>query len=244
VVSPSVVLFDLDDTLFQHSESVAAGVLAHRLAHKGDIAAADEAIEFRRWQRLEEHHYHRYLQGHVDVFEQRRARARAFVAPYDIDLADDDSADAWFNAYIAEYRRAWKLHADTMPALDALADRIPGVRFGIITNAVLAFQTEKLEAIGLRPRIDHVVASGEFGTAKPGAAIFLHACELFDVAASDAVYVGDRLGTDAIGASSAGLRGVWLCRGRTPVAPELDAAFASGVDVIATLAELPTLLSG
>jgi len=243
MTAPRVILFDLDDTLFQHSESVASGVLAHRRSHRGPLADADEAAEFARWQELEEHHYHRYLRGEVGFLEQRRARARDFVAPYDLDLAHDDAADDWFNAYIALYRRAWKLHDDALPSLDALAERIPQVRFGIITNAVVAFQIEKLEAIGLRSRMEHVVASSEFGAAKPDARIFAHACELFDVAPEAAAYVGDRLETDAIGASTAGLTGVWLCRGRSPVAAELTMAAASGVSVIASLAELPDLLA-
>lgn len=241
--APRVILFDLDDTLFRHSESVAAGVLAHRLSHHGPLAEADEALEFARWQELEEHHYHRYLSGEVGFLDQRRARARDFVAPYGLDLALDDAADAWFNAYIAEYRRSWKLHDDALPTLDELAARIPGVRFGIITNAVMAFQVEKLDAIGLSARVDHVVASGEFGAAKPDASIFRHACELFEVPPSEAVYVGDRLETDAIGASSAGLTGVWLCRGREPVPAEVAAAAASAVLIVRGLVELPALLA-
>ena len=244
MTAPSVILFDLDDTLFQHSEAVAAGVLAHRHSHGGAIAAADDRAEFARWQALEEHHYHRYLQGELDFFGQRRARARDFVAPYNLDLADDGEADAWFGTYVDHYRRGWMLHDDTLPALDALAHRIPGVRYGIITNAVLAFQTEKLDAIGLSPRLEHVVASGEVGVAKPDARIFAHACELFGVPASDAAYVGDRLGTDAIGSAEAGLAGVWLCRGRRPSSAESAAAMAVGVRVIGTLAELPEVLAG
>ena len=239
-----VVLFDLDDTLFRHSGSVAAGVRAHRLAHGGSMASADDASEFDRWHDLEELHYHRYLTGEVGFLEQRRARARDFVAPYGLDLSDDSIADEWFGRYLGEYRRAWKLHSDALPALDELAVRIPDVRFGIITNAVLSFQTEKLDALELSARMEHVVASAEFGVAKPDRRIFTHACALFDVEPCDAVYVGDRLETDAIGAASAGLHGVYLLREREPSSSESAAAAASGVHIVSTLAELPALLSG
>lgn len=243
MTGPSVILFDLDDTLFQHSESVAAGVLAHRRSHRGPLADADDAIEFARWQRLEEHHYHRYLSGEVDFLGQRRARARDFVAPYDLDLATDDAADDWFNAYIVQYRRTWRLHSDSVPALDALAATLPGVRFGVITNAVMAFQTQKLDAIGLSSRLEHVIASGDLGVAKPDPRIFAHAVARFGVEASSAVYVGDRLETDAIGAASAGLIGVWLCRGRAPALREEEDAHAHGVRIIHSLTELPSLFA-
>lgn len=92
---------------------------------------------------------------------------------------------------------------------------------------------------GLSPRLEHVVASSEVGVAKPDARIFAHACELFGVPASDATYVDDRLGTDAIGSAESGLTGVWLCLGCRPSSAESAAATAVGVRVIGILAELP-----
>ena len=241
--APLVILFDLDDTLFQHSESVAAGVLAHRRSHHGPLADADDDLEFARWQQLEELHYDRYLSGELGFLDQRRARARDFVAPFDLDLRTDAAADAWFAAYIAEYRRTWRLHDDALASLDTLTAAIPGVRFGVITNSVMAVQIDKLESIGLAPRLEHVIASGDFGVAKPDARIFHHACEAFGVEPAGAVYVGDRVGTDAIGAAAAGLLGVWICRGRTPLEAEIARASEAGVLIVASLQELPLLLA-
>ena len=58
----TVVLFDLDDTLFDHRAAVRAGVAAHRTAVG---LTGDEAAEFARWHALEEEHYHRYLAGEL-----------------------------------------------------------------------------------------------------------------------------------------------------------------------------------
>ncbi len=234
----SVALFDLDDTLFAHRRAVMDGVTAHLSAIGHPLAETNAAQEHARWHALEEEHYHRYLSGELDFFEQRRARSRAFAEPYGILLGDDPVADAWYDAYLLEYERAWTLHDDTLECLGALR----GMRLGIITNGELPFQRVKLENTGLGPYFEHVVASGELGFAKPDPRIFEHACELFGVATTNAVYIGDRLRTDAIGAAAAGLTGVWLDRDGTATTDELAAARASGALVIRTLAELPALL--
>ncbi|MEP6478860.1 MAG: HAD family hydrolase, partial [Rhodoglobus sp.] len=235
-----VALFDLDDTLFAHQFAVASGVAAHRRAHGGALGAADETSELARWHDLEEVHYLRYLDGELGFIEQRRERARAFVEPFGIDLADDTTADAWFERYLVEYRRAWKLHDDALPCLDALD--AAGIRIGIITNGDIDFQQAKLDGVGLAPRIEHVIASGSLGFTKPDPRIFEHACEVFGVSAHEAAYVGDRLRTDAIGAAAAGLLGVWLDRGPSATAEELAEAEAFRVPVIRSLAEVPALL--
>lgn len=230
-----LVLFDLDDTLFAHRGAVEAGILAHRTAHG---LLGDDRAEFARWNELEEVHYHRYLSGELDFFEQRRERVRGFVEPHGLVLADAE-ADAWFERYLAEYRLAWGLHEDALAVLEVLESR--GIRTGIITNGDIAFQSAKLEGLGLDGRFEHVVASGSVGIAKPDARIFHHACELFGVAPAAAAYVGDRLMTDAVGAARAGLTGVWVARGGAS-AEELVIAADAGARVIPALDALPAAL--
>ncbi|MEO8261572.1 MAG: HAD family hydrolase [Pseudolysinimonas sp.] len=236
-MSASVVLFDLDDTLFAHRESVESGIAAHRSTLGGAIAAADRAAEFARWNALEELHYHRYLSGELDFLEQRRERVRGFLQPYGLTLDGDDAADSWYDAYYVHYETAWALHPDALPCLDAI-----NARFGIITNGSLDFQSAKIAGVGLDRRLEHVIASGEVGIAKPDPRIFAIACGVFEVEPSDAVYVGDRLHTDAIGAARAGLLGVWLDRAGIASSAQLAEAAAEGVPVIRSLADLPGLL--
>lgn len=235
-----VVLFDLDDTLFAHRESVESGIRAHRTTLGGEVAAADPVAEFARWNALEEEHYHRYLAGELDFHGQRRARARGFVAPYGIEL-DDAAAEAWFEDYLVEYERGWTLHADVAGCFEALASR----EFGIITNGDLTFQSAKIVGTGLDALIplDRVIASGEVGVAKPDGRIFEIAAARFGASPAETCYVGDRLHTDAIGAARAGLLGVWIDRAGVATEEQLAEAAAEGVPVIRTLAELPGLLA-
>lgn len=243
MTAPRVVLFDLDDTLFAHRLAVANGVAAHRRATGGAMALADDAAELERWYALEEHHYHRYLAGEVGYQEQRRHRARDFAAPFGVELTSDASADAWFGRYLIEYERAWTLHEDAVPCLDELEARIPGVRLGVVTNAELPFQQAKMDTLGLTAHMEHIVASGEVGATKPDPRIFAHAVRLFGVDPAEAVYVGDRFETDALGAVNAGLGGVWLDRHDAATDDQRTIAAESGIPIIRTLAELPGLLA-
>ena len=203
------------------------------------MAAADEAAEFARWTALEEVHYHRYLSGELGLAEMRRQRARDFVAPYGLDLGSDNVADAWFGRYLVEYQRAWRLHDDVLPLLDHLSQRL-----GIITNAELEFQLDKLSAMAVVERFEHVIASGEVGVAKPDPAIFWFAARAYAVEPAQVAYVGDRLHTDAIGASVVGMLGVWLDRRDAATAADREVAREHGVAIIRSLTELPSVLEG
>jgi len=227
-----LALFDLDETLFAHRDAVRLGI-ADVLTR--DFPTVNATAHQDRWDALEEHHYSRYLTGELDYLGQRRARARGFLEHFGVTL-DDSAAEQWFEDYLHGYRAAWSLYDDTLPCLERFA--AAGVRLGIITNGELHFQRDKIVATELEDHFEHVVASGELGVTKPNSAIFWHACELFDVRPAQAIYVGDRLATDALGAAAAGLTGVWLDRGGLATDRELEAARLAGVRVIRSLAEL------
>ncbi|HEX4400938.1 MAG TPA: HAD family hydrolase [Galbitalea sp.] len=234
----SVVLFDLDDTLFAHRRAVEDGVVAHLRATGLVDASIEHPETAARWTELEELHYSRYLRGDLDYLGQRRARATDFLAPFGVRFANDADAEQWFEDYLHEYRAAWQLHDDALAALERLSD----YRLGIITNGVTFFQQPKLDALEISRFFEHVITSGDFGAVKPDPSIFLHACAVFDVPPYEATYVGDRLHTDALGAAAAGLTGVWLNRGVATTA-ELAEADEAGVPVIHSLAELPPILA-
>ncbi|MBA8848294.1 HAD-IA family hydrolase [Microcella alkalica] len=238
-----VMLFDLDDCLMAHSRAVAIGLTRARTEAGGAVAAADDADELRRWRDLEEHHYGRWLRGEIDFIEQRRERARGFLAPFGI-VPTPDEALAWFDRYMVGYRASWALFDDVLPALDALEKAVPGIRFGVITNGDLTFQSEKLTAIGLADRMEHVIASGEVGVAKPAAAIFELAAATFGVGVASCAYVGDRLRTDAAGADAAGMLGLWLDRPLEALGVPVEAGIVPpGVARLATLRDLPAAVA-
>jgi len=204
------VLFDLDGTLMDH-DAARDGAIA---AHLPEPALAGE------WRRLEAIHYDEYAAGRCSFQEQRRRRVRGIHAAMGRAEPADDACDAWFAAYLEHYRAGWAAYDDVLPALAALADALPELRLGIVTNGEGEPQRAKLAAIGLAERFPVFVASAEVGLAKPDPQIFLLACERLGVAPAHAAHVGDRLDLDAQGAAAAGLRGIWVDRAGVGAAPD------------------------
>jgi putative hydrolase of the HAD superfamily len=239
IATPRVVLFDLDDTLFAHTDAVAKGLARHLHLSGCSAPAIDHNTALTRWRELEELHYHSHLLGKVGFQEQRRLRARDFASDFGICISGDLEADAWFDGFLVKYRQAWALYDDVIPTLDSLVTAIPGVKFGIITNGEKELSLDKLNTLDLDKWIEHTIISGEIGVTKPDRRIFEHACNMFSVAPCQGLYVGDRLHTDAIGAHEAGLRGLWLNRSDST---ESVGQYTASISSIRSLTELLILL--
>jgi putative hydrolase of the HAD superfamily len=111
--------------------------------------------------------------------------------------------------------------------LAALRDR--GVARVVVSNWDVSLH-DVLERTELRPLVDGVVTSAEFGAAKPDPAIFARALELAGgVAPADAIHAGDDVAADVEGARAAGIAPVFVARdGEAPppgvrTIPSLDA---------------------
>lgn len=120
---------------------------------------------------------------------------------------------------------------DAVPVLDVLVDEVP---LGILSNnPYLPLEVERLR---LRDWAEaHVHPPRELR--KPHPAAFTIGCEAMGSDPSRTVYVGDSIAHDAEGALAAGMIPVWVDRWDDPWEPP------AGVHRIASLAELPTLLT-
>ncbi|MCD0484908.1 HAD family hydrolase [Streptacidiphilus sp. ASG 303] len=219
------VLWDVDDTLFDHSGAERAGILRHLEAE--GLPADGRALGL--WHAVAEEVHARFTAGGLTFHEHRRERARRFLGDPDL---PDDRADAWFAGYVRRYEESWAAFPDVLPALDALG----GYRHGVLSNASLARQERKLIRLGMRDRFSCLLCSDRLGTAKPDPRAFRAACDALGLPPQRVAYVGDRLDLDALGARDAGLHGVWLDRAGTGGDPP------PGVHRVRTLADLPGLL--
>lgn len=221
----AAVCFDVDATLVDYEGSTRAGLR--------ELLGTDDA--WVEWCSVTDQHYAGYLAGKIGFEPMLRQRTKDFFARRGEFLCDGEVVRRE-ERRVAAVKRAWRLFDDALPCLRAL--RNLGMRLAAITNAAGEHQRAKLGALGLEGAFDAVLISGELGVAKPHRAIFRIACRVLGVRPSQAVHVGDRLETDAVGARDAGLHGVWLDRSGCGVLPQ-----GAGVSVIGRLAELPLLVT-
>jgi len=213
------VFLDIDDTLVDFTTASRAALTA--MIGRSDMWSL--------WERITDEYVARVVTGELDYPTMHRRRTAAFLEA--IGVAVDEADAARFERRRAAGMRArFRLFDDVLPCLTRL--RANGLRIAAVTNASGTHQRAKLEELGLSPYIDHVAIAGEVGAAKPDPLIFYSACAAVDCEPHEAMHVGDRLRTDAVGARKAGLRGVWLNRsGARATVPE-------GVTEIGSLAEL------
>jgi len=196
-----IVFFDIDDTLMDHSRAMRTAAIGLHAELGLDV----EIEEFLGdWLEAHRRHYPRYLAGELNYEALRRLRIRETISA---DL-QDEAADELFAAYMKTYRSAWSLFPDVVPGLD----RLRGCTLGVISNGPAAEQRDKLRALAIEDRFQHILISEDCGCAKPSSQIFRLAGQMAASPPSEVVYVGDQLEIDVCGSRNAGLQGIWLNR--------------------------------
>lgn len=204
------VLFDLDDTLYDHSYAQRSAVAALHAADAElrrvplrELLRADQEV-------LDEVHRTEVLTGRMPLEAARELRMRRLYGAFGIASTPERRRDA-----LELRQRAYREHERAVPGalrlLAALHEH--GLHVGVVSNNLLAEQRRKLEGVGLAHHVDALTVSEEVGVAKPEAAIFLRALERVPCAPGEAVMVGDSWEADVVGARGAGLGAVWFARG-------------------------------
>jgi putative hydrolase of the HAD superfamily len=227
------VLFDLDDTLFDHEQAARVALTRVHVAHRAFTEWRFDAFERAHSRVLEELHV-QVLAGARTVDDAREERFRRLFAasgtPDDTERVRATAA-AYREAYLAARR-------PVDGALEVLAALKSRVRIGIVSNNLLAEQQGKIRLCGFGPYVDALVVSEAVGVAKPDPAIFAHALERLDCTPEDAVMIGDSWAADIAGARAAGIRPIWFNRARRQ-APDTSPA----VREIFTLAPMDELMA-
>jgi putative hydrolase of the HAD superfamily len=151
-----------------------------------------------------------------------------------VELSDDDvrlflqaAHDAWSSHYV--------LADSTHALLEALRAR--GLKLALVSNTASPqwLLQPILERQGIAERVDAIVLSSEVGKRKPHPAIFERALSELDVDPSDALFVGDRLEADVLGASRVGMKtvqAVWFRADEGPDGVEPDYQAFTQMDVL------------
>ena len=210
-VATTAVLFDLDDTLFDHWACTRAALVSLREQFPAFARVPAETLGDQHGRLLEELHLE-VLAGRLTVDEARVERFGRLLA-----LAGDPAwrvaaADA-AAAYRGAYLKHWRPVEGALGLLQAMRGRAVT---GVVTNNVANEQRLKIAACGFEPLLDAIVISEEVGVTKPDPRIFRIALEALGRPAAEAVMIGDAWQNDIEGARSAGIRPVWFNRFGAP----------------------------
>ncbi|HEX9036732.1 MAG TPA: HAD family hydrolase [Ktedonobacterales bacterium] len=249
------VLFDLDETLVRDGDATHDALRATALfaARKGvntdELARAAWERACAEWDVSPFQPYFEEmgvspgecLWGRFIGEDPRLRPMGAWAAHYQLDcwmhaLARQGVTDEMLGATLAERfrveRRArhdW-LFPETRDTLETLA---PRYTLGLVTNGAPDIQRDKLIGSGLEGYFPTVQISAEARSGKPDPTLILRALEALSVAPGDAVMVGDNAARDVLAANRAGVRAIWIRRGREPSFPgaRVDATIASLADL-------------
>ena len=202
-----VVLFDLDDTLFDHKHCSRVGLVAVQKSYAGRIHESIDEVESTYSELLEQWHK-KVLDGSISIDKARVERFRDLLSNEQTVATDDES-----QAAARCYRRAYDAAYRPVPGSIALLQRVKAERpIGIVTNHIVSEQVKKIAAIGIGPFVDQLVVSEEVGVAKPDARVFEAALSRLGGTADEAVMIGDSWSSDILGATEMGIRAIWLNR--------------------------------
>jgi putative hydrolase of the HAD superfamily len=153
----------------------------------------------------------------------------------------DDELERYLEAEHAEWAPARKLGSTTHALLDSLRRR--GLKLGVVSNALdpPSLLHRDLADAGVAKRVDFAVFSSEVGRRKPDPAIFRRALEALEVEPAVALFVGDRLYEDVLGASRVGMRTVqalWFRADEHPDGGEPDYRAFTQLDVLNVIQRL------
>jgi putative hydrolase of the HAD superfamily len=225
------VIFDLDDTLFDHR-----GAVEHALTTwLPTLGLVPNRATRRLWHELEERHWARLRAGMATFNGQRRARMHEFLttvtnagpAP-----RDNSHLDALFAEFLAAYRTGWRAFPDARPAVDGLLDS--GIGVVVLTNGHHEEQAEKLAAIGLGDLRANLICADRVGATKPDPRAYRAAVDRCAIPAPQLLHVGDRPDLDVSAPRAIGLQAILVDRSEV---------FPDHPDRVTTLLAIPELVA-
>lgn len=201
-----VVVFDIDGTTLDHdgAQQTALACL-YKALEVAQRVPLDEFVTI--WQQEADRYWEHYQAGKVMFIQQRLLRVKAVFDRLG-EAVSDERAMGVFRAYLAEYEGSWRLYDDVLPCLESLSR----YTLAVISNGDSGQQRRKLKGTGIAPYFSSVVISGDLGVSKPHPGIFDRSLQELGVSAREAVYVGDDLESDALGAKNVGMWAIWLAR--------------------------------
>ncbi|MDA1905778.1 HAD family hydrolase [Bacillus cereus] len=203
-----MIFFDIDGTLLNYDNAEENGI-SHFFQKYNDIFLGNELEAMKLWHELSDKYFNKFLSKELSFQEQQGMRMYHSFKTYGVNVSPEESQHR-FNQYIELYKKNWTLFEDVLHTLQTLQQR--GHSLGIISNGDYEQQIEKLTALNILQYFKYIFTSSELGISKPDPEIFHKAVLQLNLEMKDCYYIGDRLETDAISSTAAGMQGIWLNR--------------------------------
>jgi putative hydrolase of the HAD superfamily len=207
-------LFDLDDTLYEQAEWLRGAwrAVARAAAVLGvDPAALESAL--------------------VAVCAEGSARGRIIDRALARIGASGTLVAPLLDAFRSYSPRSLNLYPGAREAVSRLRRELA---IGLVSDGDVGIQRAKLGALGLSDAFDVVVLSDAIGREwrKPHPLPFGAALTAMDVAAEEAVYIGDNPDKDVAGAVAAGMRAIRVLTGEYASRPDSPMTWRTAADAV------------
>jgi HAD superfamily hydrolase (TIGR01549 family) len=208
---PGLVLFDVDDTIFDHAFTCRAAIAELRSEYPQFRTRTLNQLANEYYRILDTQSY-TASRSPAGYGRLRAERFRLLAAQCSWKI-ERPQAKEISRQYREEYMRLRRPVPGAVTFVRRTAKR---ARVGMVTNNEYHEQEEKLRFLGLSQVVDPLVVSAEEHVAKPDPRIFRIALERAGARPNETVMVGDSWTNDVLGARAAGIRPVWFNRFELP----------------------------
>lgn len=202
-----LLLFDLDDTLFGHSEAYERGVW-DTLQQFPELRQIAPNVFYKNF--LKQNHllWGRFSSKDLNFHEFSLKRLENTFKAFNITVEEEMSLSI-VKAFQCSYLDRIQPHQKLNEFLLELSRIVP---LGIVTNGTAFNAYEKVHRLGLSPIFpqNSVIISEKAGFSKPETEIFQHTLDVFESSPDRTLFIGDNYFTDIIGEKSLGIDTIWI----------------------------------
>ena len=211
------VFFDLDNTL---CDSDTAWSIATRetfqLLCKREPDVSVEAIT-KAWTTVHQQLFQQLNAGKGSMAALRDSRFQCLFK--ELGLPQGTMTEELNDFLSSRYLTGLRLYEDV-----SVLEELHAYHVGIVTNGAHDNHTDsqfsKVQHLGLSERIQSLTISDEVGVRKPNIKVFTVACERAGVSPKEALFVGDSIENDIVGANRVGMTSVLIDRKSDRLIPE------------------------
>jgi HAD superfamily hydrolase (TIGR01549 family) len=202
-----MILFDLDDTIFDHKHSRLCGLTAIQELVYQLKSVPLLALEVEHDKQLLAN-YNSTLTGQMSVADARMERIKKMLSTLGIKTSNSllSQADTAYRTAYEESRRA-------IPGVVQLLYKLKEeTRLGLVTNGLSDLQHEKIDICNVRNLLEFIFISDEIGHKKPEKEFFEYVFSQTGSIPSKTILVGDTWDSDILGGHRVGMHTIWLNR--------------------------------